>query len=283
VSRRWATAGGLALAAALTLGGCRGEDVTATSGTSPVRQPETSSAPEDLGANPKGWALLLRFGAKGAPAGSFPNSGWSAVEGETATRGGGQVTAARSPHGSALRLPRHSAKDPEFAVLKVTSLGDIDPFSPLDRNFRFGADLSMDDVTTGTPLDNGDNVIQRGLFGGSSQYKIQVDGGRLSCRVAGLSGEVLVRVPDRMTPRDWYRVRCTRRDDTVTLQVRKLARGASHDWTTVSQTGPVGAVIMPSRAPLSIGGKLEGDGTIPRSSTDQFNGRLDSVGFRLLD
>jgi hypothetical protein len=277
------TAGVVSLAAALTLGGCRGEDLTGTAGTTPVLQPGTSSSPpEDLDASQAGWALLLRFESAGTPE-SFPNSGWSAVEVEAVTSGGGRATVARSPYGSAVRLPAHAAKDPELAILKVANLGDIDPLSPLDRNFSFGADISIDEVTTGSSLDNGDNVIQRGLFGGSSQYKIQVDGGRLSCRVAGLSGEALVTAPDHMTPRAWYRVRCTRRDDTVILQVRKLARDVSLDWTTVSQTGPIGAVIMPSRAPLSIGGKLAADGTIPRSSTDQFNGRLDSVVFRLQD
>jgi hypothetical protein len=62
------------------------------------------------------------------------------------------------------------------------------PAQPGSRDFEFGAGFSLDTKSTGDHADNGDNLIQRGLFGDKAQYKIQVDKGKVSCRIKGSGG-----------------------------------------------------------------------------------------------
>ena len=113
-------------------------------------------------------------------------------------------TGRRSGSRASTRRPRTSRSS------RSRSRGLDDLLSPGGRDFAFGADVALDDVTTGTAPDNGDNLVQRGLYQSSSQYKIQVDDGRVSCRVAGVSGEIVVYAPGRLHPGDWYRIRCQR-------------------------------------------------------------------------
>ena len=147
----------------------------------------------------------------------------------------------------------------------------------------------LDEQTTGSAADNGDNLIARGLFEGAAQYKIQVDDGFLSCRVAGLEGEVMVKARERVQPGEWYRARCTRHVNTVTLDVGKLDESQDPDnrgeldWVSASGTGTTGAVLMASTVPMAVGGKLSGNGKIFPVTTDQFNGSVDRVVYRLLN
>ncbi len=180
-----------------------------------------------------------------------------------------------------MRFPAFSATNPGFAILSVVNKGEDDSMSPADEDFSIGADFSIDRVSTGTPADDGDNLFQRGLYEGSSQYKIQIDDGRPSCRIAGLTGEVIVTAKARVTPGTWYRVRCTRHVNTVTLDVGKIPDTGPSSGRPISQSAPIGTVIMPPQTPLSVGGKLAEDGTILPASTDQFNGSVDRVLYRV--
>jgi len=285
---RWPTHALIVLAAVLALAGCRGgEEIAEPSPDhTPVVIPkETPSAAADSGPGVDRRSLMLRFNnvRAGSTPKTFVNSGGAEVDVQTVTWGPGQVSAARSPHGGALGFPAFSAKDPGFAILSVVSTGEDDTMSPADEDFAFGADFSIDRVTTGTPADDGDNLFQRGLYEGSGQYKIQIDNGRPSCRVAGLTGEVIVTAKARVTPGEWFRVRCTRHVNTVTLDVGTVPDTGPFEWTTtISQSAPIGTVIMPPHTPLSVGGKLAEDGTILPASTDQFNGSVDRVLYRVL-
>lgn len=282
------TVWGLALGGLLAPSGCSNDRPDAATGA----QLEGPAAAEPSTAEGPGRALLLRFG--GAEPGevleSFRNSGWSAVRVEVVTGGSGRVLGADSPRGTVARFPAYAEGNPEFAMLSVVNEGidDIlgvgqDVLSPGERAFVFGADVALDAVTVGDPADDGDNLVQRGLFGGPSQYKIQVDDGRPSCMVRGLAGELLVVAETRLTPRDWYRVRCRRHQDTLRLQVARLWQDGRGEWSEYTSSGPLGPVIMPSRTPLSVAGKLAGDGTLVPASTDQLNGRLDRVLFDVLE
>lgn len=159
------------------------------------------------------------------------------------------------------------------AVVRVTPRGTVDPLAPGWRDFSFGADFRKESRSSGTSVDNGDNLIQRGLWNDSAQYKIEVDGGRPGCRIKGDKGSVTVRAGLQVDSRRWYRVRCSRASNTVTLWVREYYGDGTFRSMSVRQTGTIGSLKWPkTRTPLSVGGKLAPDGAMVRSATDQFNG-----------
>lgn len=276
---------GAAVAVALVLAGCSNPDPGVVV-THPSATPESTAPPVDTtDPRPVEGELLLRFSdaAPGAMPRTFLNSGTAALKTEAITWGPGRLDVAQSRAGRAIRMPAFSETDPGFAILSIVNDTTEDVLSPGDAPFTFGADLMLNKVTTGTVADDGDNVIQRGLFEGSSQYKIQIDDGHPSCRVRGVTGEVIVEGRGQIEPDKWYRLRCTRRDSTVTLQVGEIpGNGEPIEWTGASRSAPMGLVVMPSHTPLSVGGKLAADGTILPSSTDQLNGAVDRVFYTIL-
>ena len=252
-----------------------------STGAPPVLLDQTDDAPGGPGKAERREArrqsMVLDFSAGEAPD-LLTSTGNQHLRVSYESHGAGSVTATgEAPDGHALRFPRYDPQSEDFAVLKVVSRGLDDVLSPADRDFTFGADVALDDVTTGTAADNGDNIIQRGLYQSSSQYKIQVDDGSVSCRVAGLSGEAVVYAPGRLQPGDWYRIRCHRSANQVTLAVAPLTAAGPGTWLSRSKTGTIGPVLMLKEMPLSVGGKLSWDGQLLPSSTDQFNGRVDHV------
>ncbi len=284
------TAGLLAVCSALALGGCQGQEDTGGSDRKPQLQVSESAAEPDLDEEVPERSVLLSFNElrPGSPVSTIENVGALPARARVIADNGGRIFAIRSPRHVGVRLPSYSAADPRFAMIGVFNTGEDDPLSPDEADFLFSADFAIDEVSTGNPLDNGDNLVGRGLFEGASQYKIQVDGGRLSCRIAGLGGEVLVFSKETVQPGQWYRARCVRQGDTVTLDVAKLDQSQDPDdqgeldWVSASETGTTGAVLMASTVPMAVGGKLSGDGRIFPVTTDQFNGRIDRVIYRLL-
>jgi hypothetical protein len=274
-----------ALAGALALTGCQDDPNTA-------RQPRLhqSSETTDPDAEIIPRSVLLRFDDlnPGQTITKVVNDGELPVRTKVVDANGGLLKATPSPYGQGARLPAYSQRDPGFAIIGVFNTGDVylgtdDPLSPGHGNFTFGADFSLDEKTTGSAIDDGDNLIARGIFEGAAQYKIQVDDGLLSCRIAGLEGEVLVKAHQRVQPGHWYRTRCTRIGDEVTLEIAKLESGVPTDWVELDETGEIGAVVMAQSVPLSVGGKLSGTGEMFPTSTDQFNGSIDRIVYRLLD
>ena len=78
-----------------------------------------------------------------------------------------------------------------------------------ERDFRFGVDFALDDVTQGGE-DDGNNLVQRGLSADPVQFKIQADGDRASCRLAGDEGSVVITSQVELEPHVWYRIVCSR-------------------------------------------------------------------------
>ncbi|HXH57210.1 LamG domain-containing protein, partial [Iamia sp.] len=149
--------------------------------------------------------------------------------------------------------------------------------------FEFGADVVLDATSESGAVgstDNGDNLVQRGLFDDLSQYKLQLDARRPSCRVKGSVGAVFVTASMSVQPGRWYRVRCVRDGSTVSIAVTTWADDGTPTVVTRSATGPTGD-MAPSRptVPLSIGGKLSASGESV-TSTDQLNGVVDNVVLR---
>lgn len=196
---------GGALVTMLVLGACADDPAGGVGGDSGGESTAVDSA-----VDPGQSALVLNFEDEAGPGGAltwFRNSGTAPVSARTVTGGGGVATgAAGHPTGAALQLPEYSANDPGYAVVRVTTSGADDALSPGSEPFSFGADFTLDADSSGTNADNGDNLVQRGLFDAPGQYKIQVDGGKASCRVMGSAGDVTVEAATRVLPGRWYRL-----------------------------------------------------------------------------
>lgn len=217
------------------------------------------------------------------------DGGSDAVVADVVARNGG--TAHRVEHNPetgdlAARFPSHDPDPsaPRAVVRVIPAAGAGDPLNPGTAKFSFGADVAMDEVTA-TPgegsIDDGDNLVQRGLFNAGSQYKLQVDSRRPSCRILGADGEVFVQSPVTMTPGTWYRIRCSRDGDTVTLIVAELDGGDVVDARVSTKQGPTGDMTPTSpNTPLSVGGKLNANGTVT-GDTDQLNGMVDDAWLRI--
>jgi hypothetical protein len=159
----------------------------------------------------------------------------------------------------------------------VSSSSTEDPLSPGDADFELGADFALDATNQGVSADNGNNLVQRGFFNQVAQYKLQVDGGHVSCRVRGAAGAATVKSRLAVTAGRWYSASCARVGSTVTLRVQ-TKDGSTSATTSVSQA--TGSVQMASATvPLTIGGKVTASGHLVVDNSDQFNGRVDNVYF----
>jgi hypothetical protein len=211
--------------------------------------------------------------------------GTAAINTQVVTRDGGQALAFEGRSGSALRLPAYSGSVAEpRAVVRVTSASGTDSLSPATANFAFGATARLDAASQGTTVDNGNNLLQRGLNTDGAQYKLDLDNRYPGCTVKGTLGKVSVRDFLAVTPDDWYTLTCTRTASTLTLTVDQHHADGTTTRRVKSKTGQIGAVTMASpMIPMSIGGKLNAKGAIVASSTDQFNGVVDDVFLRMTD
>lgn len=219
----------------------------------------------------------------GRTPGSVTNLGSANVTARVVTLDGGEATRTRGHGpGEALRYPSFSgSSQPPRAVLRITNDGTQDQLNPGTSLFSFGADVRLRAESEGTRTDNGNNVVQRGLHEDSAQYKLDLDGRRPGCRVKGASGAVSVRSAVPVNSQDWYRVVCTRDESGVTMSVVQFLGGGGRRTSTMSGSGPTGAVVMASsRTPMSVAGKLQADGRLV-PSTDQFNGVIDRVFLRI--
>jgi hypothetical protein len=203
------------------------------------------------------------------------NAGGADLTVRIATHNGGKITGVGGPSGgTAARLPSFDAGVAPQAVITVTDENGVDDLSPGNASFRFGAKFKLDNRSTGTPSDNGDNLIQRGLIDAPVQYKLQIDAGHPSCRIKGSAGEVVVR-SDRVVPAgEWHRATCSRRSGEVVLSVVRLSD--SRTWT-YRAPGRVGTVTAAAGSPLSVGGKVNTRGEILTDDSDQFNGSIDNA------
>jgi len=230
----------------------------------------------------------LDFEDRVAPVGeivpSVANRGTADLGSGVVTHAGGRIVrAAGRDSGYAIRFPEHTGTvGAPAAMLLLHSRADADLLNPGDRDFAFGADVLPDPISAGSETDDGNNIIQRGLYEDDIQYKLQLDGGVPSCRLAGSEGIAVIVAQDPVPAEAWHRITCERRGDVVSLEVERLDEPG--DVVLTEQvTEPVGALVLRRSTPLVIGGKVDADGRVVVSSTDQFNGVIDNVSFMLLD
>jgi hypothetical protein len=191
---------------------------------------------------------------------------------------GGELRAEPGYDGTpVLRFPAYEAKSQAPTAILSLRSQDSDWMQPRADQLVFGADLTIDAISDGTDNDNGDNVVQRGLFGAAAQFKLQVDHRRPSCLVHGDMGMVLTKSSVSLDPGSWYRVTCRRTGDEVEIAVSRLDDGSPVDTEVDHARGEIGSVTFPSGTFLSIGGKLGPDGGPVKDATDQYDGRLSRV------
>lgn len=207
---------------------------------------------------------------------SVQNLGSASVRTAITTFSGGRVRLAQSPSGVGVRFPQWGDGSSAAAALVVWDQEGA--LSPGGDDFRFGAQVMLDRESEGSSDDNGDNVMQRGLFTDPVQVKIQLDHGVPSCRVAGDGGELLVKADTAVERGRWYSVDCEKDEKGLRLRVRPVEKGDGEDQV-VSVRGKTGLVQFPASVPLSVGAKVGPDGALMPSTTDQFNGAVDDVFF----
>lgn len=278
----------LAAAAALSPGN---SGAAVQTGTGPLGPPESATV---AGASTARNLVRVDFdeitAPDGTPISTITVSGAADVVAAVARRNGGEVRAAtaRPGQGRAVRLPGF---DPDEtgprAVLRITNAGSPDRLDPGTRNFSFGADFVLDAISAepGT-ADDGDNLVQRGLYEDPDQYKLQLDGRHPSCRLKGatLSGTASVEVSSsvEVDSSHWYRARCVRTglDLDVVVTRYELDGTSQRTRTRVSSAAVIDVHMNSARIPLSIGGKLNADGTVNVDS-DQLNGLVDNAVLRI--
>ncbi len=228
-------------------------------------------------------------GSLGSSQTSFTNLGSALVTISVASIRNGQVTSRQSRTGQsdALMFPSfNSASTAPRAVIGVTSAGSPDSLSPGSVDFSWGADFAMNNGVTASKArgshDNGDNLVQRGLFN-ETQFKLQLDQDKPTCRLRGSTGDagaVAVTAPLTVSSAIWYGATCQRSGETLTITVVAYdgAGGIARTWTA-SRTSRVGFgdVTYAPSVPMSVGGKLDDSGRIVAASSDQFNGSVDNV------
>lgn len=217
-------------------------------------------------------SLLVEAKEAGQPG---EQAGSARVDLAISTLQGGEVRTIHGPKGEqAFRFPSYVATGTyPRAVVTVTNTGFGDALSPGITPFAWGADFNLDPRNEGRSNDNGNNLVQRGLFSDPTSFKAELDDGKPACTVHGDKGRLIVRSPKPVTPGTWYRMRCERDGSYLTVQSWEIDK-PSHAETSV-RVGAMGGVEMPSPSiPLSIGGKVGPNGAVIATATDQFNGAV---------
>jgi hypothetical protein len=239
--------------------------------------PKKSTAPRP--APTAGFALDFESGLQtGGHARTVRNAGTADVHTEVRATGNASLEVVAGPDGGhAVRFPAYSGAAAAPAAVLVATDEDNGALDPGDDAFTFGASFDLDEQSSGSAADNGDNLVQRGTFDSAGQLKIQLDHDVPSCRVKGDAGEAFVKAEGPVDPGAWYSVTCERNKSDLELTVKPYADGAGGGtWHTTAATGNIALKGLP----LTIGGKTGPDGT-PVASPDQFNGAVDDVFFRV--
>lgn len=230
-------------------------------------------------AAPPAGELKLVYGGELLTTGVVADSSGNDLHGTIVTGGGAAITSIRESDGNSfLRFP---AGQCYVVPCRQAIIQPIAPVSlvPADTGagrFVFGADIRL---TEEPPTAAGMNVFQFGAAGaGISQWKLQVDTGRPSCRWSDGTEAVLLPAGDadfRLSVGRWYRVSCVRLSPVLfRIRVQDPVTGAQ-----VAGGQAVGSLnaILPSGV-VVIGGKRV-RATQTDVDTDQFHGDLDAVVF----
>jgi hypothetical protein len=222
--------------------------------------------------------------ADGTAVTTFTNSGSANLAIDVATLGGGVVRVSKQGAVQSVDLPDYDGSTSAArAAIRIRNAGGSDEMSPGAGAFAFGADFRLDEVSQGdTSIDGGNTLLERGLGGAPSQFRLEVADGRVSCRIKGGAGARLVRSSVRIVPLQWYGASCARDGDTVRVSVTTYHIDGSTSTVTSSGQKATGELAFPRATPLAIGARLKANGALVAGATDQLNGRVDNA-FLTLD
>lgn len=231
-------------------------------------------------AAPPPGTLELRYLGDLAGATQVADSSGKGLHGAIRTGGGGTLTSVVAPDGDPfLRFPAGScaAVPCPQAIIQPASSITLVPDDGGEGRFVFGADIRL---TEPPSPDAGMNVFQFGAAGaGLSQWKMQVDYGRPSCRWSDGTRFVLLPAGPagfQFTVGRWYRVTCVRLSP-VLFQIRVDDRETGRQLLPPArQTGQL-ADILPSGNVVIGGKRIRADQA--DVDTDQFHGDLDTIEF----
>ncbi len=229
------------------------------------------------------------FTFEGTPAGTaftaIPNLGTGNTTQSIKLKNGAYVISRRSATtgGGIIDFPAYDGTQAGGrAAVVVQNAGTTDALSPGALAFTMGADAKVDTTNEGTVDDDGNNIFQRGLYTDAAQMKLQIDGGRFSCRIKGDLGAIEKWSPLVLTTGAWYRATCTRQvvtgGDRMVLVVAPIKSDGTLGTatTTTSAVSPVGNLTYPLATPASVGAKWNPNSTFP-TSCDPYTGVLDNV------
>lgn len=242
--------------------------------------PALLAVPGRVAASPPPGDLELRYDGALLDATRVADSSGKQLHGLIRTGATGTVTSVAGPGGNLfLRFPGGSctaAPCPQ-AIVQPESAVTLVPGDLGTGRFVFGADIRLTEPPSPVA---GMNVFQLGLAGvGHSQWKLQVDHGRPSCRWSDGTRVVLLPAGPadfRFAVGRWYRVSCVRLSP-VQFQIRVHDPATGHQVVPPAQaTGRLSA-ILPS-GNVVIGGKRISS-TNSDVESDQFHGDLDAIEF----
>jgi hypothetical protein len=174
-------------------------------------------------------------------------------------RNGGAVRTVPGVSGTAVAFPPACGGSCPRAILEGRDDNALDPGS---RPIRYGASVLLRTEQTA----DGSNVVQKGVWSSSSQWKLQVDGhgGRPSCALMGTGSRrlYLVVAPVPVADGRWHQVTCVRSGAVLRIEVDGAARG---------QVAVPAGLSVANSAPLRIGGNGVS------ASSDRFHGTVDDV------
>lgn len=189
---------------------------------------------------------------------SFDRGGDPRVDGlRVISRGGGAVTSVPGAVGAGVQFPARCTGNCPRAILEGR---DDDALDPGTRPIRYGASLLIRTEQTA----HGSNVVQKGTWSTSSQWKLQVDGhaGRPGCAMAAGRRTYVVTAPVSVADGRWHRVTCVRSGAVLGIEV---------DGVRLAQVKVPAGLSVRNRAPLRIGGNGVS------ASSDHFHGAVDEV------
>jgi hypothetical protein len=196
---------------------------------------------------------------------------------ETLSAGSAKAVYGSGASSAGIVMPSHSATSSgQRLILAIRPTSAADPLSPGAKNVEFGADVRLDATSSGSPNDNGDNVLQRGLFADFSQIKLQVDKRTPSCTVKSGSTRLFVKSTTKVGT-GWHRIRCGYRSGKLTVSVASISGTTVSTASVNSISGTVKPLSFNAKTPVTVGGKIGTNGKVVIKNSDQFNGALDNV------
>ena len=214
----------------------------------------------------------IRLNFDAAPAGQPPAGPWTtgcfadaAAPADNAcisVAAGGSIARVQRPSGAttspAIKFPAGTAK----AVLTIPHAAYLNPGT---ADFTVSAIVNL----TAAERSPGANIVQKGVFStAGGQWKLQVDNGVPSCRIAGVRSGVAVSAivawSGSIADQGWKFIQCKRRGAVLSISVANATAVNSPDDATMD---------ISNTAKVTVGAK--GTGT----SNDQFHGALDNVIF----